>query len=276
MKKQVISTFLNLPGILGLGLMDEYSHAYLSGTGASLTPQQQDALLQGIQAIVGTTPNGFKSFDFCFGQRDASIYKLSNGIVLLVVTNEQAKVLQHQETIDQLKETLENNSDTAVSTLQLLAESSVPEPASGTSDSTETTDQERGAIANPGYQSSATSSATAEYPWSQYIAAMNALTDATAQFLGRIVVANTWRSTRPDSDVLDELQLDRDGRFGLTTASESAADQMISLDAYDVLHEWVEKFIQRCSLTIRDYPERVVQQTLDDSQRAILHIETPH
>jgi hypothetical protein len=105
------------------------------------------------------------------------------------------------------------------------------------------------------------------------LAALNVLTDSTAQYLGKIVVANTWRTARPDKEALHDLQIDRAGHFSLKPDASIKMTDVINSEDYKMLHNWVQKFIQRCSLIIRDYPEMVLQQSLTEQQRAVLQIK---
>ena len=66
MEQQAILNFLNLPGIVGLGLIDDYSRPYFAGIGQSLNFQQKEALTQGIQQVISTTSADFESLDFKF------------------------------------------------------------------------------------------------------------------------------------------------------------------------------------------------------------------
>lgn len=275
MKKQVILNFLNLPGIVGLGLMDGHSRPYFSGIDQSLNFQQKEALTQGIQQVVSTTPAGFESFDFRFAQRDAYIYKLGNGVILLVVTNEQLDRSSYEDAVHQLQETLETDPHSAVSTFRLLAGSTTLnrpiEPAPETTAATSPSQSFRPAGGASPPQTPAT--ATATHPWHECLAALNVLTDSTAQYLGKIVVANTWRTARPNQEALHNLQIDRAGHFSLKADAPIKSTDVINSEDYKMLHDWVHKFIQRCSLIIRDYPEMVLRQGLTEQQRAVLQIE---
>ena len=272
MKKQVILNFLNLPGIVGLGLMDGHSRPYFSGIDQFLNFQQKEALTQGIQQVVSTTPAGFESFDFRFAQRDAFIYKLGNGVILLVVTNEQLDRPHYEDAVLQLKKTLETDPHSAVSTFRLLAGSTTlnrpvepptkPSPATSPSPSLSATGP-----------APTQASSDVTHPWQECLAALNVLTDSTAQYLGKIVVANTWRTARPNQEALPDLQIDRAGHFSLKPDASIKSTDIIDNEDYKMIHDWVHKFIQRCSMIIRDYPEMVLRQSLTEQQRAVLQIK---
>ena len=275
MKQQIILNFLNLPGIAGVALMDGHSRPYFSGIDRALNFQQKEALTQGIQQVISTTPARFDSFNFRFAQRDAWIYKLKNGVILLVVTDSQLDTLVYNDTVDRLKETIESDPHSAVSTFRLMAGSTTlgraadPDTVAPASDAAPT-------AAAPGQPESPASAPSApdEITWQDCLTALNALTDATAPYLGKIVVANTWRATRPAEDVLNSLQVDRNGHFSLN-AEEGDRSESAPMEAaiYTAMQEWVRKFVQRCSMFIRDYGAMVIDQRLTDHQKAVLQVD---
>lgn len=276
MKKHIIQNFLNLPGIVGLALMDGHSRPYFCGIDQSLNFQQKEALTQGIQQVINTTPAGFEAFDFHFSHRDARIYKLDNGVILLVVTDAALDSPAYDDAITQLKETLQTDPHSTVSTFRLLVGSTTltkqsywtngPAPLS-TDASPESPKTDVSSLPRTPPQGTV--------PWEQCITALNTLTDATAQYLGKIVVANTWRSTRPDNDALARLQIDRSGHFSHAPGADGTRQSLVSPEEHALLRQWVQQFTQRCSKIIRDYPEMVLHDALTDQQRTLLDIQIP-
>jgi len=270
MKQQVILSFLNLPGIVGLGLMDGHSRPYFAGIDQSLNFQQKEALTQGIQQVISTTPTGFESFDFKFAHRDARIYRLKTGVILLVVTDEHLDTVVYNDTVTQLKATLESDPHSAVSTFRLLAGSTtLNRPTEAISNSSAAPSQSPPAAA--AVEPPASGPAIAN--WASYLATLNTLTDATAQYLGKIVVANTWRTTRPKDAPLDMMQLDRNGHFSLNSEAQVTTTAPIEQTVHIALHQWVSAFVKRCSMIIRDYQALVIEQQLTPEQRAILQVD---
>ena len=274
MKKQVILKFLNLPGIVGLGLIDDHSYPYFSGIDQSLNFQQKEALAQGIQQVIGTTPAEFESFDFRFAQQSVHIYKLSNGVILLVATDQQLERSHYDDAVLQLRETLELDSSNAISTFRLLVDS-------GTLNRSQAPVEEEPPSENPSEPtpvvvpevSVSDSVVDTDYLWQECLDALNVLTDATAQYLGKIVVANTWRNTCSDPVALNDLQIDRSGHFSLKANATIKSRNPMNADDCQIIYRWVSQFVQRCSTIIRDYPEMVLRQGLTDQQRAVLQIE---
>lgn len=302
MKQQIIQNFLNLSGIVGLALIDEQSRPYFCGIDKALNFQQREALTEGIQQVISTTPVSFKAFDFRFSHQEAHIYKLAHGVILLVVTDEQVNALLYEDAVTQLRQTIQTNPQSVVSTFRLLSgntplsrhlpssdgapapaipprasrNGSSPPPSRGVASAKSS--PQPPPVADAARHSSAPRAASPSpksrpYEWKQVILALNALTDATARYLGRLVVANAWQSTRLEPDPLGSLKVSRSGHFSY---SNQLSDKVPILpEEQTALHQWVQRFTSKCALIIRDYPELVLQQMLNQEQRTILRIDGP-
>lgn len=274
MKKSVIENFLNLPEMVGLALLDRQSCSYVYGTERFLNLQQRDTITQGIQQIISTTPADLKTFDFRFSQESVRVYKLASDLTLLILTSKNIDTQAYQTAITQMGKAFQEDLEDTLVTLRALVEQQELFPE-GRSSGVQTLLAPDLVEAKESISLSAPSlSATSEitYQWEEGIAALNVLTDATAKYLGQIVVANTWRITRPDGPVLEPLQCDREGHFSYLLDAQGQTPT-ISPEEYETLNQWIHAFVKRCSLIIRDYPEMVLQQALNDEQRTILRIE---
>lgn len=121
MKQEVIQDFLNLPGIVGVALMDGRSRPYFCGVDRTLNFQQKEALAQGILQVVATIPEGFESFEFQFTGHQVHIYKLAHGIILLVLTRKDLIYSDYLKTIKDLKAALQEDITNAIATFRLIA-----------------------------------------------------------------------------------------------------------------------------------------------------------
>lgn len=248
--------------------MDGRSQPYFCGVEQGLNYKQKEALTQGIQQVINTTPTSFDCFDFRFLQQEAHIYKLVDDIILLVITNDSLNTSLYQHVIDELKQTIQADPVNAVATFRLLA--------SGKTFNYQGENGQDASVVPVDTQAGRPLTTTKEtYNWGQAVTTLNTLTDATAQYLGKIVVANAWRSTRPDGKVLEHLQLDRSGHFTSSAATTDSGRPMSS-EAQTILSAWVQQFIGRCSVIIRDYADIVLMQALDEQQRSLLQIDIRH
>jgi hypothetical protein len=314
MKREVVQDFLNLPGIAGVALMDGRSRPYFCGVDQTLNFQQKEALAQGIQQVVETTPASFKFFEFQFTGHQVYIYKLEHGIILLVLTGSDLVDANYQQAIECLKTELQEDISNAIATFRLLAGNitlSNQNYWKGNSDGRVTASNSRTspshpsspAIATPVEQNrkpsplSATAlSATEPSSFSQpvvqttpvpersvsreanlkeLLAALNHLSQFTIQYLGTVVVANYWKSTRPQSEWLAQFQIDRAAHLTLAGTPNAASTQTLTTEQHQEICNWTDAFIQRCAKVIRDFPLIVEQRALDEHQRFLLLNQTP-
>ncbi|QQE64530.1 hypothetical protein GFS31_12110 [Leptolyngbya sp. BL0902] len=263
MKRQVIQNFLNLPGLSGIGLIDGRNRPFFFGPDIQLNTGQQDALAQGIQQVIETIPAGFDTFSFRFTHQLVHIYKLDEGLILLVLMADQMAFNTYRSAIRQLTETLMEEPHNAVSTFRLLAgcvtlnsrsmnpDGSTPFPGAPVAIPTE--------AASPSPGITAVSVA-------DLLAAMNHLSDGATQYLGKIIVANTWKQSRPDQPWLAQFEIQKDGHFALPNAAET-----ITPEQQQWVRDWVNAFLDRGSRTIRNFKSMVGEGgTLSPQEVALL------
>ncbi|PSN20371.1 hypothetical protein C7271_02500 [filamentous cyanobacterium CCP5] len=255
MKRQVIQNFLNLPGITGVALMDGRSRPFFSGIETTLDSQQCNALAQGIQQVIDTTPPDFDTFCFCFSGRQALVHKLKRGVTLLVLASEQLSVEDYGAVLPQLKTTLEEDLSNAVATFRLIAGTITHNNSSAGSE-----------IAS---LSQIATSPEHQIVCGEVMAALNQLSDFTSQYLGKMMVVNTWKSSRIQADWLEQFQLDRSAHF-LLKDSSLTANSGLTAEQHEWIKQWVRSFISRGSKIIRDFPNLVTDQALNEKQRSLL------
>lgn len=294
MKREVVETFLNLPGIAGIALMDGRSRPYFHGVDQELNFQQKETLAQGIQQIIQTTPLGFEFFEYQFSGRQVFIYKLKQGIILLVLAAPDVLSDQYLTVVGELKNEFYEDTANAIATFRLVAGTltvngqnfrkqaseplieALPQPAAspskapGASTSTPITAPIPIAVPTPSKTvpaSDAKPTSPPAVPVKDVLAALNHFSQFTTQYLGATVVTNYWKSTRPDIDWLSQFQVDRSAQISVP---DSAASLSLTPEQHQWVRDWTAVFIQRCSKVIRDYPTIIKQRALDDHQKALL------
>lgn len=263
MKRQVIQNVLNLPGISGMALIDGRNRPFFFGPDISLNTQQQDALVQGIQQVVDTTPAHFQTFSFRFVNQLAHIYKLGQGLILLVLITDQMSLTDYGSAIDELKITLMEAPHNAVPTFRLMAGcvtlgSGSVAPAA--------------AEANPAAsQPLVDSAAGGMAPTGPAIAAaLTHLSDGAAQYLGKTLVVNTWKQSRPAHPWLEQFELQPDGHFTVRVDDQTP----VTPEQHQWVKDWVTAFLGRGGRTIRNFQTLVSSQTLTPAESRLL-LENP-
>ena len=276
--------------------MDGRSRPYFCGIDQTLNFQQKEALAQGILQVVETIPDSFDVFEFQFAENQVQLYRLDRGMVLLVLTDQGLVRADYLSTIAQLKAVLKKDIPNAIATFRLLAgnitltglhyhkHSAIPATTPSATRAFQS-EEPQVARATPLAASSLTNSSPAPFlpessppsakipdtvTLSEAIAALNHLSQFTTQYLGVHVIANYWKATRPPSDWLATVQIDRTAQFSVTGSLSQAAHIPLTAPEQLWLQEWVSAFIKRCSQVMRDFPAIVEQKVLNDQQKALL------
>ena len=264
MKRQVIQNVLNLPGISGMALIDGRNRPFFFGPDISLNTQQQDALAQGIQQVVDTTPAHFQTFSFRFINQLAHIYKLGKGLILLVLITDQMSLVEYGTAIDELKTTLMEAPHNAVPTFRLMAGCVTLGSGSVAPGAAAAADPEA-------LQPLANRAAGAMAPTGSAIAAaLNHLSDGAAQYLGKTLVVNTWKQSRPAHAWLEQFELQPDGHFTVKVDDQTP----ITPEQHQWVKDWVAAFLGRGGRTIRNFQTLVGSQTLTPAESRLL-LENP-
>lgn len=302
MKREVIQDFLNLPGIAGVALMDGRSRPYFFGVDQALNFQQKEALAQGIQQVVDTTPEGFGSFEFQFTGHQVYIYKLQHGIILLVLTGDKLVQTEYHQAISQLQGELQKDAANAIATFRLMAgnitltsQNQQWATKSGISDAASASPAATAPVAEPvtnirnGHTGSPAKAPASPPPSPPPVApappvtapppalsakdvvlALNQMSQVATHYLGNIVVANYWKSSRPNVEWLLQFQADRSAQFTFKPATPTDLSHLLSAEEEQWIREWVAAFVSRCSKVIRDFQEILQQSDLDNRQKALL------
>lgn len=242
MQCQLIENFLNLPGILGLSLMpldDLSSHTYSVGFSQGNSPEHTPTLLHGIQQIIKTAPPLLEFCSFQFGSYRVELHKIENEAVLLVFSNGTLPD-QYSRSVSELMQFIKADYSALIDSIDSIAAN------------------------NLGYGSTA-STKLKTASTDDVIEAMNSLSQATSRYLGTQIVANHWRSSQPqDIALVKSFRVSMDGTIGVTGVSQQLSPSQLA-----EIHQWAQRFHQRCSRIIRDY-DVLIEQTLPEQHWQLL------
>ncbi|MEA5485987.1 MULTISPECIES: hypothetical protein [Pseudanabaena] len=365
MSREVIQDFLHSAGVVGIALTNRRMRPYFYGLNA-VEIRTKQALGQGVLQVVENVPEGFESFEFHFSGHVVFIYKLTHGLVLLVLTDSDLKVVDYRRGITKIKYLIETDTYNTVAYFKLLlgsvtqhslpssnwkaSEANANIQATGQESSTiqsftnptvhpksedipstvnarTQTDKQHKAISNTRASTTAsntnlrasstasttgqsqsnpnkpqtppTSAATSsvstptnragvnnnptkvtdsptksvsaktdpqEYKLDELLSALNKLSHFTTQYLGKVVVTNYWKSTRPASSWLAEFEVDRSGQISYPKQAAIACTP----EQIQQIQAWVSAYIKRCKQVIRNFDQMLEQDCLSDRQRQIL------
>ncbi|MBD2177745.1 hypothetical protein H6F42_12560 [Pseudanabaena sp. FACHB-1998] len=358
MSREVIQDFLNLAGVVGIALTNRRMRPYFYGLDAVLDRTKQ-ALGQGVLQVVENIPEGFESFEFHFAGHIVFIYKLTHGLVLLVLTDSDLEPVDYKRGIAKIKYLIETDTYNTVAYFKLLLgsvtqhslpslnwnannakatdQAKIPEqptvhnfatPVSNSNLKTDTPSsrsQKPDELRNLNNQQSNASSSkspsfsvqtqpnvnnpstikpqtppapsplpsipkstttnsnqqqvntsptkqvstktdTQEYKLDELLDALNKLSLFTTQYLGKVVVTNYWKSSRPESVWLSEFEVDRNGKISYPKQPAIACNP----EELKQIQTWVTAYIKRCKQVIRNFDQMLEQDCLDSRQKQIL------
>ncbi|MBE9137955.1 hypothetical protein IQ254_12255 [Nodosilinea sp. LEGE 07088] len=257
MQRQVIQNVIDLPGISGMALIEGRNRPCFMGPGISLNAQQQDALGQGIQQVVETTPTDCETLIFSFANQLIHIYKLGQDLILLVLLTDQMPLTEYRAAIGQLKATLIESPHNAMSTFRWLAECATLD-SGAVSHEPEVGDAVGG--------SSGLDQGTLTPDYQSVVNALNHLSDGATQYLGKTIVVNTWKQSRPAHPWLEQFELQKDGHFTVEVDNQT----LLTAEQHQWIKDWVSAFLGRGGRTIRNFQMLAGSQTLTPEESKLL------
>jgi hypothetical protein len=119
MKQEVIRNFLNLPGIIGVALIDGQARHFFMTRQHQLNWQQKDALSAGVRQIISTTPPSIDCFEFQFNRHRIYTYKIEHTHVLLVLATKDLEYASYFPVISLLKSEIKGDMSNAIASFRL-------------------------------------------------------------------------------------------------------------------------------------------------------------
>ena len=262
MKRQVVQDFLNLPGIVGIALIDERSHAHFLGIDQILNVQQKEILAQGIQQVVATTPAGLEFFSFQFVTHRIYIHKLEQAMILMVLTHPHLPQQDYQSTLTPLKQLLQTDEVDGAEAFSELVENIALD--------TELDPPAPPPVTLPPVESPL-SAETEELPcYADVIDALNQLSIFTSHYLGKTMVSNTLKSSCPDIEWMQQFQVDRGGQIQWAPVLGKPKTEQLNLEQHQWIQSWASQFVKKCSRIILNYTLLLKRDGLSDRQKQIL------
>ncbi len=117
---EVVQSFLNVPGMKGVALIDGRSRPYFQGIERVLNSQQREALAEGVWQVLETIPDDFESFEFQFSGTQVYIHKLSQDQILLVLTHDNLIYPDYFDAFSRLRGAFNEDSSATMDAFQRL------------------------------------------------------------------------------------------------------------------------------------------------------------
>lgn len=260
MIEATIKNFLNLPGVIGLGiiLIQEQSKSYLCLKEQSVQWQVKEFLNHNFVHNILKNPDAFDCFEFPIHTNYVYTYKVSSQVTLLVLTSMGLAAIKTIANL-QLKTVLQKDVDRAIVIFQKLAKEF---PLSR-------------AIAQPIPQPSQVCDGTQSVSFRQQekisvlelLNALNHLSKFTSTYMGRKSTIKYWDSTRPKQiECLAYFQMNENAEFIFTGNDTEIVNQM----QHYWIRKWTSTFLRKTALILPNLPETIEQKCLSDREKFLI------
>ncbi|MGI0494035.1 hypothetical protein ACN4EG_19810 [Alkalinema pantanalense CENA528] len=272
MKPEVVKDFLNVPGILGIALLDKQSPLYFCGIETPFHLQQTTVLEHGLRQILSTMPEAVREFELQFQTYRIHIYRFINTATILILTQPELKLKDYQVMVAPLLDWVQTSHEGTIAEFREIAEQVLPSApsiaAAGTPEvPSQTTSPSPTSAAQPQSVAAAASAPAPAPPIApdviclqDQLSAFNDLSQIATQYLGNAIIANHLSRSRPDVPWLQQFSIDRSAHLSFTGDPKQVTQPMSEAEIND-MQQWAKAFISQCSRIIRDFPLLAKQQS---------------
>jgi len=260
MIETTINNFLNLPGIIGLGiiLIQEQPKSYLCLKEQTIQWQVQEFLDRNFVQNILKNPDAFDCFDFPIQTHHVYTYKVSSQVILIVLASMGLAAIKTIANV-QLKTVLKKDVEQTIEVFRKLAKEF---PLAR-------------AIASPISQTVQVGDGTKSMSLKQQekiavlelLNALNHLSKFTSTYMGKKATIKYWDSTRPKQiDCLAYYQMNENAEFVFTGSDTDIVNQM----QHYWLRKWTSTFIRKTALILPNLPETIAQKCLSDREKFLI------
>lgn len=254
MNQQIIQDFWNLPGVLGVALIQEEEKPYFY-VKERIVDWEKQALIKMISPNIAKTSKRIDFFEFQVMGYHAYAYKLNSNLTLVVLTPSEMVAVKLMAA-NNLKIALLEDFETAIVTLELLPKNNQRNQVVSIA-KTAKLEAEKASFNTP-----LEIKATTE----ELLNALNHLSKFTSNYIGSKLTANYWQSTRPNFKWLENFQINHSAKIAFSGDLAEPASAVQHL----WVKEWTAAFIKRCSQIVQDLPTMIEQKGLDEQQKRLL------
>lgn len=260
MIETTIKNFLNLPGVVGIGiiLIQEQPKSYLCLREQTIQWQVQEFINHNFVQNILKNPDAFDCFDFPIHTHHVYTYKVSSPVTLLVLTSMNLAAIKSIANL-QLKTVLKKDVEQTIEVFRKLAKEfplarAIATPVSQivqVCDSTKSLSlkqQEKIAVL-------------------ELLNALNHLSKFTSTYMGKKATIKYWDSTRPKQiDCLAYFQMNENAEFVFTGDEADIVNQM----QHYWLRKWTSTFLRKIALILPNLPETIEQKCLSDREKFLI------
>ena len=108
-----------------------------------------------------------------------------------------------------------------------------------------------------------------------FLAAFNRLIEIAGRYLGPTIAARHLSRSRPMTDCLGEVSIDRSGQLSMTPLASTSDSAMLTPDQRRALLLWIGDFVTQCSRIIRNFDVLAQKEGLTEEEHKLLFDSAP-
>lgn len=258
MIEDAVTNFLNLPGVVGLGifLLHGRVKSYLHFK-EQIIREEKESITGSITRIVEhlvKAPETLEFFEFPVRGYYAYIYNINPSVTLLVVTLKDLPALK-LVAAKQLQAALKEDISNAITTFQLLTKNYSKYISISPAITAATSKLNNNAL-----------NSQQENNIKDFLDVLNHISKFTTSYLGLELTRNCWQLTRPNFEGVEKFEISSSAKI---TFSGQDTECVSNLQSY-WLKEWTAAFIRQSSKVIKDLPILLDIKCLNEQQKRIL------
>ena len=260
---EIIRSFLTVPGIAGIALIealiDGYPTPRLYSADSKLQIRQPKVFLANVSQILRTLTPEVQQLDFFFGTYRLYVCRMGLEFTVVVLTHCNVKWRDNAEALRPFCQAVQCHLKASIPLLEEWASAR--------------NHQFDSPPAQPHYDAATTdlrppSPASLPSPslplLGDYLNAFNHLTTIAAQYLGGTIIANQVKRSRPQGETLAMITIVAKGQL------MSEVDRVISPEELQALRQWTQDLRGQCSRIILDFDTTAKTAGLTNEEATLL------
>jgi hypothetical protein len=251
MTQEVLCNLLAIPGITGAVLLSNGREPHLYRMTFNPPPEVAGwaSLMQEFNPLVEQLPKETETMEFSFSEGRVLWFRLVQKLAFLVFVDATADLEQVYTRAEDCRSVFRAEPvDTILAWVPLRIDTATLPPA---------------ALPAP------TEEQRQEVPAQEWLTAANSLVQYSANFLGKVVVANYLKTSR--DELVDNMPLL--AKFEVSFAAQisfKGSQNRFSREELDELCQWIKAFVLRCEKVVKDHRRGLESQLTPEQVRLLL------
>jgi hypothetical protein len=260
----IVNDFLTVPGIAGFAVMDNRSPMYFCHLDGTLKPQDEGRLALSLTQILGSIPLEFNQIELHQRNYQTHLYRIDYATLFMVLAHSSLEIDRYHLILPIFLETLRHSREDLIQEVQAsqpqaIAEAAIhatPAPLSAHIDTValETLLETLTVDPTPSMQA--------------MLEAFNRLAHLAVGYLGKIIITNQIKTTRPADEWFAQFTVDAQAELVINPVHWNGQTILLP-EQHRLFQEWAYQLIRATARVIRTFQEDV-ETGLSEADKVLL------